>query len=292
MTAAPLALLVDAGNSRIKWALAGADGTLVESTASGRTAAPAPGGASSPTPGGLAGSAGADPEIAIPAWPGRAAPHHAWISNVAGAEVGARIDALIDARWPGLPRTLVTARAEQCGVTNGYTTPAQLGSDRWCGLIGARAAYPGEALLIATFGTATTLESLAADGRFSGGLIAPGWAMMMRALGTHTAQLPTLTTDTALQLVGELDDASGRVPFALDTAHSLSAGCLQAQVGLIERAWRDLTTEGRAVRLLLSGGAADAVAHALTVPYTRHDSLVLSGLARIASDATRDGAGQ
>lgn len=39
------------------------------------------------------------------------------------------------------------------------------------------------------------------------------------------------------------------------------------------------------MRLVLSGGAADAVAQVLTVPYTRHDTLVLSGLARIANDA-------
>ncbi|MGN4078014.1 type III pantothenate kinase, partial [Burkholderia gladioli] len=201
----------------------------------------------------------------------------------------ARIEALVEARWPGLPRRIVTARAAQCGVSNGYGQPSQLGSDRWCGLIGARAAFPGEALLIATFGTATTLESLEADGRFVGGLIAPGWALMMRSLGTHTAQLPTLTTDTARRLVDELDQTAGRIPFATDTAHSLSAGCLQAQAGLVERAWRERSAEDtRPVRLVLSGGAADAVAQVLTVPYTRHDTLVLSGLARIAHDAAQD----
>ncbi|KAF1063306.1 type III pantothenate kinase [Burkholderia gladioli] len=264
-----LALLVDAGNSRIKWALADAGGQLVESAAFDH---------------------GADhAAAAIPAWPGRPAPRGAWISNVAGADVAARIEALVEARWPGLPRRIVTARAAQCGVSNGYGQPSQLGSDRWCGLIGARAAFPGEALLIATFGTATTLESLEADGRFVGGLIAPGWALMMRSLGTHTAQLPTLTTDTARRLVDELDQTAGRIPFATDTAHSLSAGCLQAQAGLVERAWRERSAEDtRPVRLVLSGGAADAVAQVLTVPYTRHDTLVLSGLARIAQDAAQD----
>ncbi len=262
------ALLVDAGNSRIKWALADAGGALVASAAFDHAAAE-------------------DVEAAArPPWNDHAAPRGAWISNVAGADALARIEALIEARWPGLPRTVVTAREAQCGVRNGYTTPARLGSDRWCGLIGARAAYPGEALLIATFGTATTLESLSADGRFTGGLIAPGWALMMRALGMHTAQLPTLSTDAATQLVDELGDASARLPFAVDTEHSLSAGCLYAQAGLIERAWRDQSRDGtQPVRLVLSGGAAEAVAQALAVPYTRHDALVLSGLARIACEA-------
>ncbi|MEN2471309.1 type III pantothenate kinase [Burkholderia sp. GS2Y] len=253
-------LLIDAGNSRIKWALADARRTLVDTGAFGHTR-----------------DGGADPD-----WSNLPRPRGAWISNVAGADVAARLDALLDARWPGLPRTTIRSRPAQCGVTNGYTTPEQLGSDRWAGLIGARAAFPGEHLLIATFGTATTLEALRADGRFTGGLIAPGWALMMRALGTHTAQLPTLTTDIASGLLA----GAQAEPFQVDTPRSLSAGCLYAQAGLIERAWRDLVDAWQApVRLVLAGGAADEVARALTVPHTRHDALILSGLALIAEEA-------
>ncbi|PRF33606.1 type III pantothenate kinase [Burkholderia multivorans] len=254
-------LLIDAGNSRIKWALADAQRTLVRTGAFGHTR-----------------DGGADPD-----WADLPRPRGAWISNVAGADVGARLDALLDARWPGLPRTTIRSRPAQCGVTNGYTTPEQLGSDRWAGLIGARAAFPDEHLLIATFGTATTLEALRADGRFTGGLIAPGWALMMRALGTHTAQLPTLTTDIAS---GLLADAQAE-PFQVDTPRSLSAGCLYAQAGLIERAWCDLAAAWQApVRLVLAGGAADEIARALTLPHTRHDALILSGLALIAAEAS------
>ncbi|WP_431820619.1 type III pantothenate kinase [Burkholderia sp. F1] len=257
-------LLIDAGNSRIKWALADARRGLVETGAFGH-----------------ARDGGADPD-----WSHVPRPRGAWISNVAGAEVAARLDALLDARWPGLPRTTIRACAAQCGVTNGYTMPDQLGSDRWASLIGARAAFPGEPLLIATFGTATTLEALRADGHFTGGLIAPGWALMMRSLGTHTAQLPTLTTDIASGLLA-LAQAE---PFQLDTPRSLSAGCLYAQAGLIERAWRDLSAAWQVpVRLVLAGGAADDVARALTVPHTRHDALILSGLALIAAEMVANG---
>lgn len=74
--------------------------------------------------------------------------------------------------------------------------------------------------------------------------------------------------------------------FATDTAAALSAGCLLAQASLIERAWRDLKADWQAeVRLVLGGGAANEIAGALDVPHTRHDSLVLSGLALIARDA-------
>ncbi|RQR61384.1 type III pantothenate kinase [Burkholderia sp. Bp9002] len=257
-------LLIDAGNSRIKWALADARHVLAETGVFGH-----------------ARDGGGDPD-----WSRLPPPRGAWISNVAGADVAAQLDALLDACWPGLPRTTIRACAAQCGVTNGYTTPDQLGSDRWAGMIGAHAAFPGEHLLIATFGTATTLEALRADGRFTGGLIAPGWALMMRALGTHTAQLPTLTTDIASGLLAGAQAA----PFQVDTPRSLSAGCLYAQAGLIERAWRDLNDAWQApVRLVLAGGAADEVARALTVPHTRHDALILSGLALIAAESDANG---
>ncbi|MBN3821648.1 type III pantothenate kinase, partial [Paraburkholderia sp. Se-20369] len=99
-------LLIDAGNSRIKWALADARRNLAETGAFGH-----------------ARDGGGDPD-----WSALPRPRGAWISNVAGADVAARLDALLDARWPGLPRTTIRACAAQCGVTNAYTTPDQLGS--------------------------------------------------------------------------------------------------------------------------------------------------------------------
>ncbi|WP_250456325.1 type III pantothenate kinase, partial [Caballeronia sp. ATUFL_M2_KS44] len=93
-----------------------------------------------------------------------------------------------------------------------YADPARLGSDRWAGMIAARAAYPGEHLLVATFGTATTLEALRADGVFTGGLIAPGWSLMMESLGSHTAQLPTLDAASAREALSQT-----RSLFATDT---------------------------------------------------------------------------
>jgi type III pantothenate kinase len=295
MSGAPF-LLIDAGNSRIKWALVQSHGiqTHVGAFAHGgvggaasATSVPA----ASPSPGASATRAD-DPD-----WSQLPRPASAWLSNVAGEAVAQRLAALLEAHWPGLLRTTIRASERQCGVTNGYTTPSALGSDRWAGMIGAHAAFPGEPLLIATFGTATTLEALRADGMFVGGLIAPGWSLMMRSLGEHTAQLPTLDANAARGLLtpgagtAQRDEPQlsreRRGPFfATDTPRSLSAGCALAQAGLIERMWNDLQAAwGVPVRLVVSGGAADEVTAALKVPHTRHDSLVLSGLALIAAEA-------
>ncbi|MBN3755780.1 type III pantothenate kinase [Paraburkholderia sp. Tr-20389] len=273
-------LLIDAGNSRVKWALVLADGTQTHSGAFSH--------------GGQLVKGTGDPLQSRhePDWSALPAPGSAWLSNVAGDAVARRIDAFIDRHWPGLARTTIRSAPQQCGVTNAYTTPSQLGSDRWAGMIGARAAFPGEPLLIATFGTATTLEALTADGVFVGGLIAPGWSLMMRSLGEHTAQLPTLDATAARGLLDGDNAAGRREPakraawFATDTPRSLSSGCALAQIGLIERMWRDLQDEWQVpVRLVVGGGAAGELVQALGVPYTRHDSLVLAGLALIAAQA-------
>lgn len=283
-------LLIDAGNSRVKWALAGVDGVWLRSGVfshaahAPRASADAGADAQADNARPWASESGAANEHEDPAsqWAALAAPCGAWISNVAGRDAAERIAAQLDARWPGLPRTFVRARERQCGVINGYGAPERLGSDRWAGLIGAHAAFPGEPLLVATLGTATTLEALTAQGWFVGGMIAPGWSLMMRSLGEHTAQLPTLSAESVRGLAG---DALAKHWFATDTPHAITAGALLAQAGLIERAWRELCRAWDAqVRLVVGGGAADDVAAALGVPYTRHDTLVLSGLARIAAE--------
>ncbi len=260
-------LLIDAGNSRIKWSLVDVRGTPIDGGAFAHEHD-------------IGADAASDGALRA-AWAELGTPASAWMSNVAGAVVEARIRRLINTRWPGLACTVVHAQARQCGVVNGYAEPEKLGSDRWCGLIAAHTAYPGENVLIAMLGTATTLEALRADGTFTGGLIVPGWSLMMRSLGSHTANLPTLDADAARRAI---DSTSSR--FATDTAGALSTGCLLAQASLIERAWRDLQADWNAdVRLVLGGGVAGEIAGAVALVHTRHDSLVLSGLSHIAREA-------
>lgn len=274
--AAPI-LLIDAGNSRIKWALA-VKGELVSQAShfSHRDAGP---------------------EIAAAElqWQALPKPAQVWISNVAGARVAKLLGDALEAHWPGVERHVIGAVARECGVRNRYRTPAALGSDRWAGLIGARAAFPGEHLLIATFGTATTIELLSAAGDFDGGLIAPGWELMMRSLGEHTAQLPLVAPPSAdawtrssseapNDPANDLPQQSLTARFARDTSSALIDGCRLAQAGLLEQASRAATERLHApVRCVLGGGAIDLITPALSIAFTRRDDLVLRGLALIAA---------
>src|SRR5450432_1908959 len=66
------------------------------------------------------------------------APARIVISNVAGTRVRATVIRVLEA-WADAPVPhWIIPQDEQCGVINRYRNPAQLGSDRWAALIGAR----------------------------------------------------------------------------------------------------------------------------------------------------------
>ena len=182
-------------------------------------------------------------------------------SNVAGEAVGAAIrDAL--AGRAAAPLWLRPGD-EACGVRNGYDQPGRLGADRWAALIGARGRVAGDCLVVCT-GTATTVDWLAADGVFRGGLILPGFELMRRSLALNTAQLPL---------------ADGRVSREpRNTMDAIVSGSLYAQVGAIERRFAEIAAADAVC--LLTGGAAQCMTPHLNIPFRLVDNLVLDGLVR------------
>src|SRR5205809_1987558 len=108
-TLTPL-ILIDAGNTRIKWGLH--DGETYVARGAIETA--------------RAGELGAQ-------WPGGVKATRAVASNVAGAAVEALIRKACEGRGAAL--TVIRSQAEELGVSSGYRDPGQLGSDRWAALI-------------------------------------------------------------------------------------------------------------------------------------------------------------
>lgn len=84
------------------------------------------------------------------------------------------------------PRWLV-AEASFAEVTNGYVEPGQLGVDRWMALIAARRRSRA-ATLVVSVGTALTADALTAGGAFLGGIIAPGVSLMQQVIANGTAR--------------------------------------------------------------------------------------------------------
>lgn len=242
-------LCIDSGNSRIKWGLCSGGGWL--------------------TRGALAhvevGRLGIEVAGLLP---DGLQLTRVLLANVAGPVAAAAITDSLVAGLPGAPAVeVVHALAAAGGVRNGYREPERLGVDRWCALIGARRLTPGPALVVMA-GTATTVDSLTADGLFRGGLILPGIELMRRSLARDTAGLPF---------------AQGQhQAWPQCTDDAIVTGILEAQAGAIERAWHRL---GDALApCLLSGGAVESLMPLLNVmPLLRVDDLPLEGL-RILSE--------
>ena len=198
------------------------------------------------------------------------APSQIVISNVAGTRVRSMMIRLLEV-WPNAPMPhWVIAKPEQSGVVNHYRNPAQLGSDRWAALIGARKLVGARATLVVVCGTATTIDFMTADGEFRGGFILPGVGLMLRSLHENTAALP---------------DADGEYTLhPTQTVDAIVSGCQHAQAGAIERVYRMHEREMHDLVCVLSGGAARALAPRLGIPFEHHENLVLEGLYRISQE--------
>ncbi|HUQ29211.1 MAG TPA: type III pantothenate kinase [Usitatibacter sp.] len=186
--------------------------------------------------------------------------------NVAGANVESAIESAC-AR-ANIAVTFIHGEPRRLGVTNGYAHPAQLGADRWVALVAAHHAKPGHKLVV-NAGTALTIDALAADGRFLGGLIVPGPALMRRSLDSATAALR--------ESPGNVRD------FPANTPDAITTGAVLAGAGAVDRLAAAMSSRGCPPGfIILSGGAARELAPALTLPHQLHDNLVLDGLQLIA----------
>src|SRR5258707_3910955 len=118
------------------------------------------------------------------AWKRVAPADQVMVANVAGGSVRKKLETLL-ARRSMVP-TWVKAKRRECGVTNGYGRPDQLGADRWAALIGAWSILRGPCLVVSA-GTATTVDILRGDGGFVGGGILPGLDLMKSSPGRNPA---------------------------------------------------------------------------------------------------------
>ncbi len=236
-------LAVDAGNTRVKWALH--DGRAFIS-------------------GGWVTHAQFDKLDSQ--WAALAAPSSIVIGNVAGDSVARKLRDLC-ARWPAALLWASSAR-KQAGVVNHYDEPSQLGVDRWAALIGARAMDCGAAVVV-NAGTATTIDALDRHGEFLGGIIVTGFDLMHEALAANTARLSA--------------ERGQFSPFPRTTRDAITSGAIQALCGAVERMRSAMLSAGNPEpTLVFTGGAGEMVARYMDRPVRFVDQLVLAGLVQIA----------
>jgi len=242
-------LLVDIGNSRIKWAIGVAGRFVAQGETSGDIEA---------SLGVMLGSGQVPEEIRI--------------ANVAGADAGVRIAATLQERFRIKP-VFAGSAAVGAGIRNGYRDPGQLGVDRWLALCGAFCRYRA-AICVVDAGTATTLDLVTMGGEHKGGLILPGIELMQQALLSGTGNLARLSAGAELGQDHTFPAAgmpSGQVKAAIvlghETATAIRYGGLQATACLARQCMEELcadpSIEANPGVLVVTGGAAPALHVAL-----------------------------
>jgi type III pantothenate kinase len=252
----PASLLVDVGNTRIKWARV---------TGRGR-------GRQHDAP--LSGDGRA-------VFRGLAAalPHGSRILavNVAGAAVERALRAAARDAKLAPPRLLRTT-AREGALVNGYRDPWRLGADRWAAMLGARALTGGRRpLCVIDIGTAMTVDFVHATGRHHGGYIVPGPTLATLCLLVGTRGIARRAGRAAPAAAVPRDPVSASWPRA--TLPAIEHGSVEACAAMVLRCAAAARREwGAATRLVLTGGAAPAILRLLPPSAVHAPDLVLQGL--------------
>lgn len=245
-------LLLDAGNTRLKWAVV--DGARIEANTAGLSESAAWLGQGVSTYDALG-------ELSKQWWQFGELTACVGV-HVADQSARSRVEQLVN-EW-ALTVQWLHASNHAGGVHNAYQPPHSLGADRWAALRAARQRSLDSVLVISA-GTALTIDALAADGHFLGGLILPGLHGMRYALAHGTAQI-------GMQH-GTFQD------FPTTTADAVESGAIHACVGAIAAMRQKLERRsGGTPRLILSGGDSEYLRRFLPAEAIAVPSLVLEGV--------------
>ena len=132
-------------------------------------------------------------------------------------------------------------------IEMGVENPSQVGTDR---VVSAAAAFAvvEDAVIIADFGTAVTIDLVDEQGVFLGGAICPGFELTARALEEGTAKL------------GKVKVTRPKNPVGGNTIEAINCGLYFSAIGLLETITRKYAEEiGKWPQIILTGGAAKVI---------------------------------
>lgn len=240
-------LLLDIGNSRLKWACyEGA--TLTSATAQVHA-------------GDAAATIAEIPAQAVDA---------VWVSQVMGGAHEAAIITAVQQRFGCVPQ-FARVQKNFHGLTVAYADPSRLGVDRWLMMLAAWC-KTGAACCVVSAGTALTFDAVDADGQHRGGFIAPGLSAMLDATLGNT------------RFPAELPAAHYSAGLGVDTEACVRQGAYLAGLGAIDRG---LAAAGAPDARYLCGGDASLLLPQLRGRWQHRSELVLEGLLALAQAQIR-----
>lgn len=168
---------------------------------------------------------------------------------------------------------LVVSHNLDLGLKNVYEDPRAVGADR---LVNGLAAWSkaGRAVVVADFGTATTVDAVSSDGTYLGGAIAPGIGISTDALFRAAAKLPRVELLAPPRAL------------ARNTSESIQAGLVFGYAGLtkelIARCAAEIEEEfGEKPAVYATGGLAELIAPLVPQIESVEANLTLDGLRMI-----------
>jgi len=239
-------LLLDAGNTRLKWALAGPDHVIVNTGIIAYDALSA----------GLKGLAA---NIMIDAIA---------VSSVAGVERDQQLCHLCQEYFQLSP-LFARVSAAACGLDNDYQALDRLGVDRWVAALGL-AELSGINRIIVDAGTAITVDVVSANDVYLGGVILPGAKLMHDSLVGETAGIFSQHSVVS-NVIGKTTD------------QCVNAGTSYGLAGAIERVIQEMQTietNREFWRVYLCGGDAQWLSRLLSIdlPVFEMPNLLFDGL--------------
>ena len=190
------------------------------------------------------------------------------VVSVAGPRLDRRLSAAAR-RVSGVVPQFVTTRRHLAGVTTAYSEPWRLGVDRFVAAIGAHHLAPHRAVCVVDVGTAMTIDLIDAKGRHIGGAIVPGPLLMVESLLRNTSGIRHRSSGKP----------AGRSLFARNTRSAIEQGARYAVAAVIDRAVGEARrTVGASPLVLLTGGGAVALRPLIKSAHRSVPDLVLRGL--------------
>jgi len=167
--------------------------------------------------------------------------------------------------------TLTVFNHHNCTLGIDYPKPATIGPDRLANALAADAEF-GAPVVVVDFGTALTFDIVNTEGRYAGGIIAPGLAAMTDYLHEKTALLPRIELRDPRKAIGK------------STEEAMRIGAVHGYRGLVQSLIGKLRGELRARRLpvVATGGHAKLLVKGIPEISAVRPRLTLEGL-RLAS---------
>lgn len=191
-----------------------------------------------------------------------------WVSSVAGEQREAALAQLCTVLF-GLPPTYVHVTAEACGITNHYHSIENLGVDRWVAAMGLYASL-GVNRVIVDAGTAVTVDLVSSENVFMGGAILPGSRLMHDSLVGQTAGIKS-DRQNVLTAIGR------------DTNECVNVGAKYGLAGAIDRVIGEFVAtinNNRPWQIVMCGGDGLWLKNLVktTLPISYEPNLIFDGL--------------